>query len=273
MKRSFILAAALIMLMLGAMQCCVCAAPSPSPSSASSVSSIAVNPVNDYAGFLTREQSREIEDMLGRLRDTYAADTAVVTVKSLGALSAEQYADDYYDNNGFGIGSDSSGILLLISEEPRRYHITTCGKCFDIFSGRAIDYMCERVEARLRNDDYYGACTEFAGICAEVLGGYAEGREFKPPKSIGVLFALLAAALILAVIITAAARSTMNNAKRQTHADRYAEGGGIKLSDSRDIFLYSSVTRTPIPKQTGGSGGHGHVSSGGRVHGGGGGSY
>lgn len=260
MRKLFVLPAVLVLLCLGTVF------------SYASAASVAINPVSDYAGMLTEDEERVLADGLEYIRETYASDAAVVTVPDLEGKSAQDYADDFLDYNGYGIGSDSSGILLLISEEPRRYHITTSGRCFDIFNDAAIDYMCGNVEAELRNDRYYEACAVFAEDCKDIFESYAAGESYEPPKSIGLLIAMLGTALVLAVIITAVAGSTMKDAKLQVNADLYAEGRSVKLKSSRDIFLYSSVTRTPIPKSNSG-GSTGHVSSSGRVHGGGGGSY
>lgn len=235
--------------------------------------SVAIDPVSDYADMLTDAEESELAQRLEYIRNTYAADTAIVTVPTLDGKSAEAYADDFYYYNGYGIGPDDSGILLLISREPRNYHMTTTGRCFDIFNDAAIDYMCGNVEAQLRNDNYYEACLRFAEDCESVLSDYANVERFEEPKSVGMLFIMLGIALILAIIITAVAKSSMKNARFGVNADLYAEGRNVNLIGSRDIFLYSNVTKTPIPKQQSGGGSTGHVSSGGRMHGGGGGSY
>ena len=236
-------------------------------------SSVAVDPVSDYADMLTDAEESELARRLEYIRNTYAADTAIVTVPTLDGKSAEAYADDFYDYNGYGIGPDDSGILLLISREPRNYHMTTMGRCFDIFNDAAIDYMCSNVEAQLRNDNYYEACMRFAEDCESVLSDYENGERFEEPKSVGMLFIMLGIALVLAITITAAAKSSMKNARLGVNADLYAEGRKVNLIGSRDVFLYSDVTKTPIPKQQSGGGSTGHISSSGRMHGGGGGSY
>ncbi len=235
--------------------------------------SVAIDPVSDYADMLTDAEESELAQRLEYIRNTYAADTAIVTVPTLDGKSAESYADDFYDYNGYGIGQDDSGILLLISREPRNYHMTTMGRCFDIFNDAAIDYMCSNVEAQLRNDNYYEACMRFAEDCESVLSDYENGERFEEPKSVGMLFIMLGIALVLAITITAAAKSSMKNARPGVNADLYAEGRKVNLIGSRDVFLYSDVTKTPIPKQQSGGGSTGHISSSGRMHGGGGGSY
>ena len=85
-----------------------------------------------------RDRESELARRLEYIRNTYAADTAIVTVPTLDGKSAEAYADDFYDYNGYGIGPDDSGILLLISREPRNYHMTTMGRCCLLYTSRCV---------------------------------------------------------------------------------------------------------------------------------------
>ena len=42
-----------------------------------------------------------------------------------GGKTAEAYADDYYDYNGYGYGENDDGLLLLVSMGEREWAITT----------------------------------------------------------------------------------------------------------------------------------------------------
>lgn len=43
----------------------------------------------------------------------------IVTVDSLNGKTVEEYADDYYDDNGYGYGENNSGILFLVAMDDR----------------------------------------------------------------------------------------------------------------------------------------------------------
>ena len=51
----------------------------------------------------------------------------MVTTDSLNGKTPEAYADDLYDNNGYGFGTDCDGVLLLVSTEDWDWHLSTCG--------------------------------------------------------------------------------------------------------------------------------------------------
>lgn len=76
----------------------------------------AANPkVIDDADLLTNQETDLLESSAQSLADTYQMDVVILTVDSLGGKTSEAYADDYFDYNGYGIGDDFSGILLLVS--------------------------------------------------------------------------------------------------------------------------------------------------------------
>ena len=79
----------------------------------------------DRADLLSELEEEELEARLDEISERQQADVVVVTVNSLDGKSAQDYADDFYDYNGYGIGTDKSGILLLVSMEARDWHITT----------------------------------------------------------------------------------------------------------------------------------------------------
>lgn len=250
-----------------------------------SASVYAASPVLvDEANYLTHDEGMEISSMLNNIRNTYNIDAAVVIVNSIGGKTVEEYADDYYDYNGYGMGADDDGILLLISKNPRKYHITTYAAGIKIFNDSALDYMAENIESHLRNEDYYGACGVFAEMAESFVDSYINGAEYEQYSeyihtenayaSVGALIYVLPIALIFAIIMTVKAYRGMNTARTPADANLYVKYGSMHITKSNDIFLYSNVTKTKIESSSGGSGGSStHRSSSGRTHGGRGGSY
>lgn len=229
----------------------------------------AAEPVCDYADLLTSDEEQQIETKLLGIQTDFNIDAAVVTVPDLNGYTAQEYADDFYDYNGYGIGDDYSGILLLISEYPREYHVTTSGKCIEMFNDSSIDYICGDVVAELSENNYYSGAVVFAEDVYKLANTYSTTGRSGAPRSIPSLVIAVLIAIAVAAIATVIAKSTMKNAVLQANARNYVSGGP-ELNRSRDIFLYSTVSKTPKVKANTSST---HMSSSGRTHGGGGGSY
>ena len=109
----------------------------------------------DEADLLTQEQEDDLAGLALSIRNTYNMDVVVVVVSSLDGKTSQEYADDYYDYNGYGIGDDCSGVLFLLAINDRDYAISTCGEAIDALSDDDIDYLLDCVFDDLRNGDYY----------------------------------------------------------------------------------------------------------------------
>ena len=73
----------------------------------------------DEAGLLEPAEQAEIEEELDRVSEKYQCDVVIVTTDTLMGKTPRAYADDYYDFNGYGYGSEKDGVLLLVSMEDR----------------------------------------------------------------------------------------------------------------------------------------------------------
>ncbi|MBQ9188990.1 MAG: TPM domain-containing protein [Clostridia bacterium] len=125
----------------------------------------------DEGDILTDSEEASLLAMLERISAEQKCDIVIVVPRSLGYKSATEYADDWYDLNGFGYGSTKDGILLMVCMEERDWATSTAGAAQDWFD----DYTLERIESRvvsnLSNGSYYDAFTAFAEGCEQTLQG------------------------------------------------------------------------------------------------------
>lgn len=251
--------------------------------------------VVDNAGLLTGEEAAALADLANDLTDELEIDIIIVTTWSLDGKNAMEYADDYYDQNGYGYGADRSGILLLLAMETREWYMSTCGEAIYIFTDYGLDRLGERMLPYLSEGLYYDAfcvwVNELPGYVdayrqGTPIDGYAApdsyypdggeevvyyGTEFELSPVQSFLIALLIGAVVALVVILIM-RSKMNTAKYQSNAVDYLKDGSYHLHHRSDVYLYSRVTKTPKPKNNGG-GSSVHRSSGGMSHGGRGGRF
>ena len=70
--------------------------------------------VVDNADLLTQTGENELSEKLQDISDELQFDVVVVTTNSTGSKTATEYADDYFDYNGYGRGSNNDGALFLV---------------------------------------------------------------------------------------------------------------------------------------------------------------
>lgn len=232
--------------------------------------------VVDNAEYLSADEYRAVSEKLDEIREKYNFDVAVYTEYEMSGIDAESTADDIYDYGGYGYGGDFDGIMLYISDEERQYHITTCGYGIYAFTDNGLEYLEKNIKPHLKNGDYYSAMTCYAQVCDELLGMAKEGTPYNQTHR-GILHYIIIIGLALLIPFLVAKSKTkkklsqMKTAVKQKYADNCLKAGSLRMAVSKDLFLYSTVSKTPRAKSNTDS--STHRSSSGRTHGGRGGSF
>jgi len=235
--------------------------------------------VQDGAGLLTDSQVQALITSLTKISEARQCEVAVVTVNSLDGKTAQQYADDYYDYNGYGYGTDDSGVLLLIAMDTHDMAITTYGYGITAFTDYGIQYLQDQIRPDMSAGDYASALNVYAQQCDRLLQMARAGHPYdetdapKQDNTMLVLGGSVIGGTLVALLVMLGLGSGMRTARRQGMAQNYIRPGSMVMDSHFDIFLYNRVSRTPKPRHddgpSGGGGSSLHISSSGRSHGGG----
>jgi uncharacterized protein len=236
--------------------------------------------VVDNAGLLSPGGKDRIEVRLDYISVTYRIDLVIVTETSIGGALPMDYADDFFDYNGYGLGNDRDGCLFLIVSGTRAYWISTSGRAIDILKYKNYAYKKLESDAlkSLREDNYYAAFNSFLDNWEKFLILEKKNRSYNFFYQWNVVLVIIGWLISLAIgsIVVLIWKRGMNTALLKTQADAYMIPDSLAFNEKTDKFLYSVVTKTERPKDdpSSSSGGGGiHTSSSGRTHGGGGGRY
>ena len=129
--------------------------------------------VNDYAGIVDDSAQANIEADLQNFRSTTSNEIVVVTIRSLGGDSKENFANKLAREWGIGGAKYGNGVLVLIAVNERQIRIEVSqhleGAITDLISSRiAADDMAPKFRA----GDYNGGIT--AGIAKLKLAAQGE---------------------------------------------------------------------------------------------------
>ena len=226
--------------------------------------------IYDSAGVLTEQEFNNIEAKLEEVSNAYDFDAVIAIVKNTGDKGIVSFSDDFFDYRGYGRGSNRSGIVMVISVGTDKRYISTSGDCINAYTDDIISYIGSDLAVSVDKKNYYEACEKYIKYADQIMGGYRSGKPFKVPFSIGILEIIIIAAIsvIVTIIGSKLAKSSMNDAITPIDADIYAKGGSAVITKSRDLFLYSNVSRTKRETSSNGKSST-HTSSSGRTHGGG----
>lgn len=229
--------------------------------------------LSDEAGLLTSVEAAALEQKLDAISTRQGVDIVVVTVDSTDGKTPQDFADDWFDYNDFG----QDGILLLVSMEDRDWHISTTGYGITAVTDAGLTYISDQFVPQLSDGEYALAFDTFAQLCDSFLTQAKTGDPYdshnlpKEPFAFGMnLLICLGIGLVVALLITGKMKGELTSVRQQVKADAYVTPGSLQLTNSRDLFLYSQLSKTERPRSGGSST---HTSSSGRSHGGGGGKF
>lgn len=229
------------------------------------------NLVVDDANLLTDTEEASLRLKLGEITERLKCAVAVVTVNDLDGKTPRDFADDYYDNNGYGYGEGDDGVLLLISMSDRDWYITTYGVCIDAIGDYDLERLSDEFLGYLSSGAYAEAFNIFADGCDALITDALDTTHY--PLSFVWIPVSLVIGFMIALISVGSMKRKLMTVQLGTEADNYVREGSMSIKTAKDIFLYRNVSKTARPKETSSSGSRTHVSSSGRTHGGGGGKF
>lgn len=132
----------------------------------------------DSAKVLTTEELESLKSKLAQISDENNIDVGVVTVDYLDGKSAQEFANDLFEQNKFGKGENRDGILLLVATEDREWAMSTHGSAKEAFNEEGLDYLSGEFLPYLSDDDFYSAFENFADNAQELGTMYVAGDPY-----------------------------------------------------------------------------------------------
>lgn len=236
--------------------------------------------VVDNASLLSEQQQESLADKIAQIAQEHSFDVVIVTTNTFDGKTEVEYADDYYDYNGYGIGENRDGLLLAVNMTDRRWYISTRGFGITAFTDWGINDIGEDLAAYLSDEEYYEGFSNFLDnvdtflVQAETGSPYDSGNRQKTTADFLMpIIIACAIALVITAVVMFILRGQLKSAVKQNSARNYIVPGSVNIKRSNDFFLYSHVSRIKREENNGSGGSSTHTSSSGASHGGGGGSF
>ena len=222
--------------------------------------------VVDEAGLLDASERISLESKITEIRERQQFDIVIWTTGTVYGADIMATADDLYDYQGYGYGDNYDDVLLLVAVDDRECWMSTCGYGINAFTDSDIDYILDEFAEEYQDGNYLAAFETFADYCDDYVTIARESEGFDP-----VFTAVLALiiGLVIALIATGIMRLQLKSVRFRYNASDYTKAGSMNVTESRDLYLYRTVSRREKPKENSG-GSSTHRSSSGRSHGGGG---
>lgn len=237
------------------------------------VNAAQVSSVTDKCKLLSATEIDSLNQKIRQVEQAHKIKIGIAFVKSVGDRDLISVADEM--RNKYFANSKNGSIVLLVAMDKRKYEMATNPTMQEkITDGDGIYFLKESFQTSLRNEDYFGACNNFIDGVEELVTYYeTNGTAYTERAATGGIDPMAAMlAVILAIFCGVFIRSvligSMSNVHHAMEAIDYLQKNSVKITESRDMFLFRNIKTRP--KSGGGRRGGGSGHSGG---GGGGGSF
>ena len=251
--------------------------------------------VIDDANLFSASAMEQMETIIERIERNHDVDMVVLTTTdtpddySESMWKVRDYADDFYDNGGYGMGEDFSGMLILLDMNNRVMWLSTGGVMIEYINDSREEDILDRAYSYLSMGNYGGAMIAALERVEQLMAkGREEGTflydEVTGKRLSGIHNALTTGEIGVSAIAGLAAAALVfvcvgssYNLKGSTYSYDRSAHTSVRLTRDDEAYVRQYTTRTPRNTGSHGSSGGGrsggsgvHRSSAGRSHGGGG---
>jgi len=231
----------------------------------------ALEHVSDLAGVLSPGEAQDLQREAAELFELTGFDVILHTTNNSQGKGPMDYSFDYY--HAFRDASAyPDGALFAVMFDTRDYYEAARGSGINLLTYRESHDLARVVQGKLSDGDYHGAMSNYLRYVRRLL------IPPTPLQRTGELLPIiLIIGLVIGLVYALILRGKLKIARHKTNAAQYVLANSLNLTESSDLFLYQTVTRTRIQSNSGGSssggGGFSTGSRGGTSYGGRGGKF
>ena len=232
--------------------------------------------IYDFADLYTDEEEKNLYSAVYDYTQRRNLDLVIVTIND-NFESTQEYADDFYDYNNFGYGTDRDGLLFLVDMENRYVYISATGGAMSLYPDVECNMITEQVYTYFSDQNYYDGTYQMIKTLDtyyEISYNDSNIDEYKyNTADVNYLYVFIFATVctIIGIVILIKRNDLV---KVATTSEEYYDKGSIGVHRIKDVVIGHHVTKHAIQRDTGSHGGGfsggGHISSSGSSHTGGG---
>lgn len=224
--------------------------------------------VVDTAKILSKNQIQTLTAKIHQLEQKHKIRVGINFLKSIGNRNIDTVANERL-RKSFGDGQNG-GILLVVDMDKRNWNIALDAKLEQrILSYSDVVNYSDSFYNNLHENNFFDAANVYLDSIDALLNYYeANGTPYDRSQEFDPMALMIA--FVIAVVIGFLIRSwligSMSNVKFASEATDYLKRESVHLTEERDTYLYTNVTRHKKSRSSNSSSGRG--SSGGSSGGG-----
>ena len=212
--------------------------------------------VIDDANLMTTEEVLDLNNKANALSEEFNMDIVILTADNLEGKTTREFADDYFDYNGFGVGPNYDGILFLIDMENRIPYISTTGIGIRYLTDQRLDSILDAsYDSGLSEGDYHWAALGFLETTEYYLEQGIPSDQYNEPEEIikenkltktDVFISLLGGLGAGGAFVLST--KSQYKFKKRSNPYSYRSNSIVNFNNYDDKLINSFVTQRIIPK-------------------------
>lgn len=227
--------------------------------------------IYDFADLYTDSEEKDLYNEVNSYIQSYNMDLVIVTINSNNKSSPQEYADDFYDYNNFGISSNRDGVLFLIDMENREIYMSTTGTAIEMYNDYRINEALDSVYTYMSDEAYYEGTSNYINIIRDYASsGFPKNNNSSNIDGLPPIVTAMIISLVITIIVMVILINKNKLVRKATTAEEYLNKESVNIKRISDILISSNTTKHKIEHNTSSGGSSTHHSSSGGSHGGGG---
>lgn len=225
--------------------------------------------IYDFAGLLTEEEVRTLENMSSKYSQKNKTDFIILTSRDADGKDIERYMSDFYDKMGFGYDkAHGNTVILTLDMLERDVYVSGFGKGEVYLDNDRCRLVIEKITPDLSKGNYYIAFSSYIKTSSKYMRYNPRANPASP--IFNTWFQLIASLIVAGIgVATMAYRS---GGLMTANGHTYSDPKNARILNRTDTYIRTTTTKTRKPSssssgssgRSGGSGGG--VSAGGRSY-------
>lgn len=219
--------------------------------------------VVDNADAISEDELSRLNEHADSVSEANKCDVAVVFVADTSGMDTERYAFRFYEQNGYGYGSNDDGVMLLIDVNARQFRCIGHSFGAYAFTDAGQEYAQKAYLPYLSDSDWAGAAEAFISVADTMLqaarGGQPIDVDNMPKEPFSPLWVVvdIIVGFLLALIPVGVMKRQLKSVENNDDASHYLKRDSFRLTRSNDVFIRRFISKTPRPKNNDSNSGSG----------------
>lgn len=135
----------------------------------------------DDANLFSDEEKSSLQALIEQRSSENNMDIVILTVNTTNGKYMQDFADDYYDYNGYGVGERNDGLIFVLAMDDREWGISTTGSAIDLLTDAEQDEIATAFISTYQEAGAYSAMLGIINDFGNALGGSNVGSVQEQP--------------------------------------------------------------------------------------------